>query len=75
MSSRSDPRPQGEAVSDTTKLVCFLFGLLIGAGICVFGLTKMDNLVTIQGVKDKIQTVEWNGKNYRLVPLEKADKP
>lgn len=46
-------------------LIIFMVGVFLGMWIIL----HTGDVVMINGKKDKFQTIEWNEKTYRLVPL------
>jgi len=48
---------------------------VIGAIIMASVIGSSNDLVSVHGKTDAFQTVEWKGKNYRLVPLDQVSKP
>lgn len=43
-------------------VLCLFIGIMIAVGD--------ENFVTVYGAEEKVQTVHWKGKVYKLVPLK-----
>jgi hypothetical protein len=57
------------------SFIAFGIGMLLGVFTTLSIIGQDHNNVTVRGIKDSFQTVVWEDKAYRLVPLDKAGKP
>jgi len=56
-------------------IIEFVIGFVVGVVSFAWVISHDHDSVIVHGVKDSFQTVEWNGKNYRLDLLDKVGKP